>query len=345
MDERGRRTILLTGASGVVGRALLPELADHEVICLANRGSIDGDHPVVRVDITRPRLGLDRRAYDKLARRTDCIIHSAAVTDWAESQERIRTANVEGTRNVLTLAHAAEAPVYHMSSSFIRAIAPDAPLVLPPTHIIVNYVTSKRDSEQLVMRSGVPYTIFRPTNLIGDSRTGRIARNQVVQLVAELVCRGKAPLYPARSGTLVDVIPQDLFARAVAGLIRDQDIGGEYWLTYGEKALTVQRALELCVEFMEGIGRPIAPPRIVEPDEVDAVRGEVEALSPLARAFFARLLEFSDGLAACGIFPSDMDELSDRYGLPQPLFEDIYLRGLDYWARSKGLMGALARAR
>jgi nucleoside-diphosphate-sugar epimerase len=334
--NRGRRTVVLTGASGVIGKALLPELVDHEVVCLVNRGSVNGDHTVVRADVTKPRLGLDRATYSELAHRAHCVVHSAAVTDWAEPKERIHTTNVEGTRNVLEFAHIAEVPVYHMSSSFIRAIAGDAPLKLAPTHIIVNYVTSKRDSEELVVSSGLPYTIFRPTNLIGDSRTGQIARKQIIQLVAEFVCRGKVPLYPTRSDTLVDVIPQDVFAKAVASVIRDDDLGREYWLTYGAGAIPVPRALELCVEFMESIGRPIVPPRIVEPDQVDAVRGEVDALPPMARSLFARLREFSDGMTACGTFPSDMDELAQRYTLPRPSLEDAYLRGLDFWARSKG---------
>jgi nucleoside-diphosphate-sugar epimerase len=343
MSGHTSSTIALTGASGVVGMALLPELRDHEVICLVNRGSVD-DHPVVRVDVTRPQLGLDREAYRELARRTDCVVHSAAVTDWAESRDRIRTTNIEGTRNVLELARAADAPMYYMSTSFIRAIAPDAPLELPASHIIVNYVTSKCDAEQLVKSAGVPYTIFRPTNLIGDSRTGRIARNQIIQLVAEYICRGKVPLYPTRSGALVDVIPQDVFAKAVAGVIGDRELGCEYWLTYGARALTVPRAVALCVAFMEGIGRPIAPPRLLDPSEVDAVSAEIEALSPMGKAFFARLLEFSDGMTACGTFPSDMDALSERYALPRPSLEDAYLLGLDFWARAKGLRSEAAVA-
>jgi nucleoside-diphosphate-sugar epimerase len=336
MDRLGRKTIVLTGASGVVGNALLSELDDHELICLVNRGDID-DRPVVRADVTRAQLGLDRTAYRDLARRADCVVHSAAVTDWAEPRERIRTTNVEGTRNVLELARAADAPFYYMSTSFIRAIAPDAPLELPSSHIIVNYVTSKRDAEELVAGAGVPYTIFRPTNLIGDSRTGRIARNQITQIVAEFVCRGKVALYPTREDTLADVIPQDVFAKAVAGVIREEDLGREYWLTSGERALTVPEAIALCVRFMGEIGRPIDPPRLVDPSVVGAVCAEIDALPPMGRAFFARLLEFSEGITACGTFPSDLDELTERYALPRPSQEDAYLRGLDFWARAKGL--------
>jgi nucleoside-diphosphate-sugar epimerase len=333
---------VLTGASGVVGKALLPELADHELICLVNCRTLDGGRTVVRADVTQPRLGLDRADYEALTRRADCVIHSAAVTDWAAPAERIRATNVEGTRNVLELVRAAGAPLYLLSTAFVTAIGPEAPLTLPPEHIIVDYVTSKRDAERLVRDSGLPAAILRPTNLIGDSSTGEIARNQIIQQVIGFVCRGKVPLYPTRRETLVDVIPQDVLAKAVAGLVRDGEAGGDYWLTYGEQAFTVARALELCAEFMDGIGRPIELPRIVDPDALDADRKAIEALKPTARAFFARLLEFSDGMTACGTFPSDVDALTERYDLPSPSLEDAYLRGLGHWARAKGIDGVRA---
>ncbi len=332
-----RRTILLTGASGVVGKALLPELADYELICLVNRRKIDGMSTVVRADVTQPRLGLGREDYKQLVRRADCVIHSAAVTDWAAPTERIRATNVDGTRNVLELASAAGVPLYLLSTAFVTAIEADARLTLPPDHIIVDYVTSKRDGERLVRDSGLPATILRPTNLIGDSRTGAIACNQIVQQVLGLVCRGKVPLYPTRPETLLDVVPQDVVAKAVAGLVRDEEVGGDYWLTYGEQTFTLVRALELCVGLMGRIGRPVELPRIVDPDALDADTDAIEALAPSARRLFSRLLEFSDGMTACGVFPSDMDELAARYDLGCPSLEDAYLRGLGHWARARGL--------
>ena len=37
-----RRTVLLTGASGVVGRALLQRLRDFDVVCLVHRSPVCG---------------------------------------------------------------------------------------------------------------------------------------------------------------------------------------------------------------------------------------------------------------------------------------------------------------
>jgi len=336
---------VLTGASGVVGKALLPELAEHELICLVNRGRIDGARAVLRADVTRRWLGLARADYERLARRADCVIHAAAVTDWAAPTELIRATNVEGTRNVLELASAAGAPLYFLSTAYVSAIRPEAPLALPPEHIVVDYVTSKRDGERLVRDSGLPATILRPTSLIGDSRTGEIARNQIVQQVIGFVCRGKVPLFPSRPETLLDLVPQDVLAKAVAGLVRDGEVGGDYWLTHGERTFTLMRALELCVELMDRIGRPVEPPRIVDPDALDADADALAALGSAARAFFARLLELVDGMTACGVFPSDLERLAERYDLGPVSLEDAYLRGLRHWARVRGLDGGRAVVR
>ena len=61
-----RRTVLLTGASGVVGSALLRRLRDFDVVCLVHRSPVSGPHVTPNVstvagDIARPMFGLAER--------------------------------------------------------------------------------------------------------------------------------------------------------------------------------------------------------------------------------------------------------------------------------------------
>ena len=63
-----RRTVLLTGASGVVGRALLQRLRDFDVICLVHRSPVYGPNvTTVPGDIAEPMFGLAERDYLDLA--------------------------------------------------------------------------------------------------------------------------------------------------------------------------------------------------------------------------------------------------------------------------------------
>ena len=332
-----RRTILVTGASGVIGCALLPRLHGHDVIALVHRGDIAGG-PVqtVRCDVSARRFGLSEPQFRELAARTHCIVHCAAVTDWAEPNERFQSVNVGGTSNVLELAAAAEAPLFHMSTAFVQALGDTAPMRLDDSNIIVNYVRSKIESERLISESGLPHTVLRPSNCLGDSRTGEMHHNQIIQLVSEMVLRGKVPVFPARPGTLVDALPQDLVAEATRAVIDADDVGSEYWITAGEKAITVERAVSLCVDFAATIGLELEPPALVAPEAVD--RDEVADMRPMVRRIFERLIEFGEGLEACGTFPSSLTALHERYRLPKVSCEDSYIRGLEFLARSKGML-------
>src|SRR5215475_5401848 len=84
--DAARRTVLLTGASGVVGRALLPRLRDLDVVCLVHRSPVSGPNvTTVLGDIAKPMLGLAEQAYLELAARVDAVIHCAAVTDFGRT--------------------------------------------------------------------------------------------------------------------------------------------------------------------------------------------------------------------------------------------------------------------
>src|SRR5262245_10839794 len=100
-----RRTVLVTGATGVVGQALIPRLVDHgasDVICLTHRSVIGarsrnrhaGSVSTVQGDVARPDLGLGAREYRELAARIDSVVHAAAVTDFAQPDETLQRINV-----------------------------------------------------------------------------------------------------------------------------------------------------------------------------------------------------------------------------------------------------------
>jgi len=85
-------TILVTGASGFIGQALAPSLAErHEVICMSRR------NPRLELPWVRGNFGAfeDLRALDGYA--IDAVVHLAAVTGGSFERDGILV-NVEGTR-------------------------------------------------------------------------------------------------------------------------------------------------------------------------------------------------------------------------------------------------------
>ena len=153
-----RRTVLLTGASGVVGHALLQRLCDLDVVCLVHRSPVSGPNVTTALgDIAKPRLGLAEQAYGELAAKVDAVIHCAAITDFNRADGSLETTNVTGTQNVAAFAAAANAVLYHISTAFVHTKVDGG-----RGHTAIGYASSKRAAEEVVQSSGAPHVILRP---------------------------------------------------------------------------------------------------------------------------------------------------------------------------------------
>jgi nucleoside-diphosphate-sugar epimerase len=325
-----KRTILLTGASGVVGQALLPALTHHRVIGMVRRDNGDPGCETVVGDLTRPRLGLDAGEYHRLAAEIDLVVHSGALTEWGLADERYEAVNVTGTGRVLELADRAGAPIHFISTCFVRALEPGRRLDLRADNVVRPYVAAKLRAEQMLRDSGHPVTIYRPTNLVGDSRTGASSQPQIVQAMSEWICRGRAPYIPSHPGNLVDVVPQDVLAVAVQRAIDADDLGSSYWITYGKAAMTIEETLEICVQHARRLGRRIAAPPVADPARPLPV--PLPEVPPLSRSFVRVLLDVSETTAACGgVLPSSLPQLRARHGVEPVSDRDAYRRSLRFW--------------
>lgn len=329
------KTILVTGASGVVGRALGEQLRDHRVIGLVHS---DADVPevdeVVVSDLSQPRMGLDEERWRALAGEADVIIHSAALTQWGQPWERYEALNIGGTREVIAFAEAAEAPVHYVGTCFVNAIESGRLDELAPDNVVRPYILSKLESERLLAESAVPHTVHRPTNLVGDSRTGRSSQPQIVQAMSDWICRGKAPYFPIHAGNRIDVVPLDITAMAIARAAEADDVGELYWVTYGEEAMSVDDALDLLVEFAATQGRDIERAPVVDPR--DGLPIPLDEIPATSRMFMKVMIDVSEVThASGGVLPSSMPELMARHDVPMPSDVDAYRLSLEYWAAER----------
>jgi nucleoside-diphosphate-sugar epimerase len=131
---------------------------------------------IVQGDIVRPNLGLTAEESSALASTTE-VWHLAASTSFDErEQDAIHLDNVVGTQNVLAVAGALpqiERFVY-VSTAYVAGtnLGPIAEDEMPERIGFRNsYEATKWEAEQTVRLSKIPFVIFRPSIIMGDSQT------------------------------------------------------------------------------------------------------------------------------------------------------------------------------
>ena len=313
-------TLLITGASGVLGRALIDELSpDFTIIALRHRTRLAD--PRVREfagSLNDPTLGLSEHDYARLADSVDVVLHGAAATSWKATPESIRATNIDGTRAMLDFAKQARAPMYYVSTAFVAN---------PPSADggrfagARAYIESKVEAEQLTRDSDVATVILRPSVVIGDSGDGRMAAFQGLHRIAGLIARGMVPLIACDEDALMDVVPQDVVK----------------YKTDGE---LVEGALRL----VRAAGLDHTAPRFIAAEAVDRLLLPLldEALSPELRAMFAELLEMTWLFQMPAALPTSMAQLGLAAEMTRPRLIDTYDKSMRFWAQAKGLLPVAA---
>ena len=328
-------SVFVTGASGVVGTAVLSRLRDVDVVCLMHRSPVTApDVRCVRGDIRVQRFGLEKGAYARLVDQVDAIIHCAAITDFNRTDGTLEATNVAGTQNVVDFAAAAGATLYHVSTAFVD-ITSDG----ERGRTAAGYASSKSQSEELVRGHGVPHVIFRPSVVIGAADTGEIAAFQGLHHVAAGIFAGVVPLIPFDPSWPIDFLPCDVVADAIACVVENGVTDGEFWITAGEQALRLDEGVGICVDLARQLGVAVDRPRFVPPETFDRLIGPVflEALPERVRQSVTHILEFFTTYLRSGeTKPSSLAALAALGMRPLPDQRESLRSSLRYWAQRKG---------
>jgi NAD(P)-dependent dehydrogenase (short-subunit alcohol dehydrogenase family) len=270
-------TYFVTGATGFIGRRLVARLLDRAecdtVYVLVRPGSQDklaaltphwsrpGAVVGVQGDLAARGLGIDPADLPPLV---DHVVHLGAVYDLTATPEANRAANVEGTRRVLDLAGRLDATWLHHVSSVAVAGDHDGPFGegdfdlgqrLPSP-----YHASKFEAEQLVRQhSPVPWRVYRPAVVVGDSRTGEMDKVDGPYYFLPLIARlaalpGRLPLVVPDLGA-TNLVPVDYVADALDHLMHEEaPSGSTYHLT--------SPAGQSLADVYDGFARAAGGPRV-----------------------------------------------------------------------------------
>ncbi len=347
--------LLLTGATGLVGRALLPHLLarpDRRLILLTRRPEhlreMAGDPrvTVLEGDIRTPGLGLEKPALAALQGGLTEIIHCAAQTRFDLPLEEARATNVTGTENLLQFA--AGCPrlrkFAHLSTVYVAGRSsgriPESPL-RAVGRFTNTYQESKHEAEALVARYGnkVPAAVFRLSSIIGDSQNGEVLQFNYVHKILKLFPRNVLPMVPGDPEAPLDLIPSDWAAAALAYLFDSSFIPGRvYHLCAGpERSLSLGEMIGLTRQLFENHPKaarwlPIRLPELVRLDEYEAFVQQSRRNGDKLLNELLRVLDFF--LPHLGIFQAFENERTmqalDPSGLEMPPMRDVYAKVVRY---------------
>jgi NAD(P)-dependent dehydrogenase (short-subunit alcohol dehydrogenase family) len=231
----------VTGASGFIGKRLVRKLllrrgsvvyflirdaSPEKVRPLLDYWGVDAARAVaVQGDLTQPGLGIrasDRRSLDGQVRH---FFHLAAVYDLKADAARQQQVNFGGTRNVVAFATAIKAGWFHHVSSIAAAGMYEGmfreDMFEEAEGLDHPYFATKHDSEKIVRAEcKVPFLIYRPALVVGDSRTGEMDKVDGPYYFFKLIQRLRHML-PAWMPTIgieggrINIVPVDFVVDAI----------------------------------------------------------------------------------------------------------------------------------
>ena len=247
----------VTGATGFIGRRLVEQLLDKrqgKVYVLVREGStgrlddlierwktVAGASASKRVvavigDLRRPLLGVEGEQVTELRGKIEHFFHLAAIYDMTAPAEQNTATNVGGTTHAVELARALDAKLLHHVSSIAVAgeysgrFAED--MFDVGQRLPSPYHRTKFESERIVREQPyVPWRVYRPGVVVGDSRTGEMDKVdgpyyffKAIQRTRKLIPEW-LPLVGLDMGK-TNVVPVDWVAAALDHIAHEPDLDG-----------------------------------------------------------------------------------------------------------------------
>jgi nucleoside-diphosphate-sugar epimerase len=274
---------LVTGASGFIGGALCAQLLarGHEVASLVRRpGSEPPGTRAVHGDLA-DGAALAERVGEV---RPEVVFHLAAEIASQRRERKVTEVNIGGTQRLLDACRAAasaggSAPRIVFSSTVVTGDAGGALLTEEqPLPVHTPYGRSKQEGERLVLGSGMPAVVVRPSHVYGPGGW------YLNELVARLRQPGRLVVI-GRGANLWDVVHVDDVVSALLAAAFDAAPGSTYHVV-DDDPITYYDFMSLTAREL-GIGAPRRIPATLA--RLIAGRNAVDAVMRSARSSNARI--------------------------------------------------------
>jgi len=244
----------VTGATGFIGKRLVKKLlqrkgatvhflirkeSEDKVAGLREFWGLTDAKSAARVvpvfgDLTGKKLGVAAEVIKALKGQIDHFYHLAAVYDLEADEESQIAVNIEGTRNTVEFAKAVEAGHFHHVSSIAAAGLYEGVFREDMFDEAENYehpyFMTKHESEKIVRKEcKVPWSVYRPAMVVGDSQTGEMDKIDGPYYFFKLIQRMRQLLPPwmpsiGLEGGRVNIVPVDFVVNALDVISHKQGI-------------------------------------------------------------------------------------------------------------------------
>ncbi len=356
----------VTGGTGFIGRFLIDRLAQRRgpIYVLVRRSSkqkykqlleSSGLSPErlipVYGDLSKPRLGISPKEMAKLKGNVKHFYHLAAIYDLKADAESQEVTNIEGTRNAIAAAEAMGAKCFNLASSIAAAgLYPGLfreDMFDEATGLDHPYFRTKHISEGLVRKEcSIPYRIYRPAMVVGDSKTGEMDKVDGPYYFFKLIQKLRSripkwmPLIGIEGGQM-NIVPVDYVADCIDYLSHQPKLNGQCFHLAQPQANKVGEVLQI---FADAAHAPRMAMRI------DArmfafipasILGMIKNLPPVRRIINAVLADYGiprDGLQFVNM-PTKFDTRDTERalkgsGIKLPELESYAEKIWDYWERN-----------
>lgn len=241
---------------------------------------------IIQGDLSLDGLGLEPGIHSELMTEIDSIMHCAAVLN-RKSYKKCFKVNLKGTLEMIILAKKINQHRPLKRFSFISSVSVagirnnehlrEEEMIDWDREDYDPYAITKKFCEQMVrsLLPEIPFTIFRPSSIIGDTRFPQTTQFSMVYPMALFA---GLPVLPVKKSWKLDIVPADFACRVIAAIHTKQKTQYDtYHVSAGRQAPTFREITGLIK------GNGLLAKTLFIPGLVHPLRGIINLLSKTPR--------------------------------------------------------------